>query len=129
MKKILKALKFDANGLVPAVIQDYKTNKVLMVGYMNKDSLTKTIKEKKTCFWSRSRHKYWVKGETSGNFQIVKKIFIDCDGDTLLISVRQVGNAACHKGYNSCFYRQLEKNQCEVIEKRVFNPDDVYRKK
>lgn len=104
-------MKFDEKGLIPAVIQDYKTNEVLMVAYMNKLSLKKTLETKKTHFWSRSRKKLWLKGETSGNFQLVKKIFYDCDGDCLLIKVKQIG-VACHTGNRSCFFRELNiKNQ------------------
>jgi len=102
----LKELKFDKNGLMPAIIQDYKTKAVLMLAYMNKESLKLTIKLGKTCFWSRSRRKFWVKGETSGNFQFVKSISYDCDLDTLLIKVRQIG-VACHTGNRSCFYRKF----------------------
>lgn len=101
-----KDLKLDSNGLIPAIIQDYKTKEVLMLGYMNKDSLKRTIKSGKTCFWSRSRQKYWVKGETSGHFQFVKSICYDCDVDALVIKVRQVG-VACHTGNRSCFYRRI----------------------
>ena len=108
MKKIsLKNLKFDKQGLIPAIIQDYKTGEVLMLAYMNKESLKRTIKLGKTCFWSRSRKRYWVKGETSGHFQFVKQIAYDCDMDTLLIKVRQVGTA-CHTGNRSCFYRRIK---------------------
>lgn len=104
----VKDLKYDKDGLIPAIIQDYKTGEVLMLAYMNKDSLKKTLKIKKTCFWSRSRQKYWVKGETSGNFQIVKAVYYDCDMDTLLIKVRQAGDGvACHTGNRSCFYRKI----------------------
>ncbi len=105
--KRLKDLKFDEEGLIPAIIQDYKTNEVLMVAYMNEKSLKKTIKIKKTCFWSRSRNQFWIKGETSGHFQCVKRITYDCDADALLIKVRQVG-VACHTGNRSCFYRKLK---------------------
>ena len=105
--KSVQELKFDANGLIPAVIQDAKTGAVLMLAYMNAASLKKTIKLKKTCFWSRSRKKYWVKGETSGHFQHVKSIAYDCDRDTLVIKVRQIG-AACHTNKKSCFYRKLK---------------------
>ncbi|MCX5687041.1 MAG: phosphoribosyl-AMP cyclohydrolase [Candidatus Omnitrophica bacterium] len=102
-------LKYDKNGLIPAIIQDYKTGEVLMMAYMNKDSLKKTLKIKKTCFWSRSRQKYWIKGETSGNFQVLKTICYDCDMDTLLIKVRQMGDGvACHTGNRSCFYRKIK---------------------
>ncbi|MDD5281639.1 MAG: phosphoribosyl-AMP cyclohydrolase [Candidatus Omnitrophica bacterium] len=99
-------LKFDKNGLIPAIIQDYKNNQVLMIAYMNKESLRRTLKLGKTCFWSRSRKEYWVKGLTSGHFQFIKSIAYDCDMDALLIKVRQVGKA-CHTGNRSCFYRRL----------------------
>ncbi len=103
-------LKLDDKGLIPAIIQDYKDGAVLMLGYMNPDSLRRTIKSGKTCFWSRSRNKFWVKGETSGHFQIVKSIAYDCDVDALLIKVRQVGDIACHTGKRSCFYRKININ-------------------
>lgn len=110
MKKVsfkLASLKFDKNGLIPAIIQDYKNNDVLMLAYMNKESVRRTLKLGKTCFWSRSRKEYWVKGLTSGHFQFVKSIAYDCDLDALLIKVRQVG-AACHTGNRSCFYRRIK---------------------
>lgn len=100
-------LKFDNNGLIPAIIQDYRTNEILMVAYMNQRSLNRTIKRSLTCFWSRSRKEYWDKGATSGNLQSVRSIFYDCDADCLLIKVRQIG-AACHTGRRSCFYRRLK---------------------
>ncbi|MFH1478177.1 MAG: phosphoribosyl-AMP cyclohydrolase [Candidatus Omnitrophota bacterium] len=103
------SLRFDPNGLIPAIIQDYKNNDVLMLGYMNKDSIKRMLKCGKTCFWSRSRQKYWIKGETSGHFQFVKGIFYDCDKDALLIKVRQAG-VACHTGKRTCFYRRLPKD-------------------
>jgi len=107
MKKFdLSSLKFDKKGLIPAIIQDYKTGKVLMLAYMNKESLRRTLKMKKTCFWSRSRKEYWVKGMTSGHFQFVKSVYYDCDLDALLIKVRQAG-VACHTGNLSCFYRKI----------------------
>ena len=106
--KTLKKLKFDKDGLIPAIIQDSKSKEVLMMAFMNLDSLKQTIKGGKTCFWSRSRQEYWVKGMTSGHFQFVKKISYDCDADTLLIQVRQVG-AACHTHKKSCFYRAITK--------------------
>ncbi len=104
--KKLKELKFDKSGLIPAIVQDYKSGEVLMVAYMNEESLRRTLRLKKTCFWSRSRREFWVKGLTSGNFQFVKGIFYDCDKDALLVKVRQVG-VACHTGNRSCFYRKL----------------------
>ena len=105
--KNLKKLKYDSNGLIPAIIQDHKTKDVLMMAFMNIDSLKQTIKLGKTCFWSRSRQEYWVKGMTSGHFQFVKSIAYDCDCDVLLIKVRQVG-AACHTFKRSCFYRKIK---------------------
>ncbi|MCG2713688.1 MAG: phosphoribosyl-AMP cyclohydrolase [Candidatus Omnitrophica bacterium] len=103
----LSSLKFDKNGLIPAVIQDYKNNEVLMVAYMNKESLRRSLKLGKSCFWSRSRKEYWVKGLTSGHFQFIKSIAYDCDMDALLIKVRQLG-PACHTGNRSCFYRKIK---------------------
>mgnify|MGYP003396002340 CR=1 FL=1 len=102
-----KDLKFDKNGLIPAIIQDYRTQEVLMLAYMNVTSLQRTLKSGKTCFWSRSRKEYWVKGSTSGHYQYIKSVAYDCDSDALLIKVRQVG-AACHTGNKSCFYRKMK---------------------
>jgi len=102
----LSELKFDEKGLIPAIIQDAKSGDVLMVGYMNKESLQMTLDEGRTCFWSRSRQKFWRKGETSGHIQRVKEIYYDCDADALLIKVEQTG-VACHTGEWSCFYRKL----------------------
>ncbi len=110
-------LKFDNNGLIPVIIQDNKDLQVLMLAYMNKESLEKTIVDKKTCFWSRSRKRLWIKGETSENFQIVKDIFIDCDKDALLIKVEQIGNA-CHTGNSTCFYQRLTANRTPNTEHR-----------
>jgi len=104
----MRKLKFDKNGLIPAVAQDYKTGEVLMVAYMNKTSLQKTLKTKKATYYSRSRKKLWVKGETSGNIQKVKEIRIDCDADCILMKIQQVGEGACHTGNRSCFYRKLK---------------------
>lgn len=103
----LNNLKFDKQGLLPAIIQDYKTGEVLMLAYMNRISLRKTLKLGKTCFWSRSRKEYWVKGATSGNYQFVKSVAFDCDMDALLIKVRQLG-VACHTGNRTCFYRKIK---------------------
>ena len=103
----LGSLKFDPQGLIPVIIQDYKDKEVLMLAYMNKESLRRTLKLGKTCFWSRSRKEYWVKGLTSGHFQFVKSVAYDCDLDALLIRVRQVGKA-CHTGNRSCFYRLIK---------------------
>jgi phosphoribosyl-AMP cyclohydrolase len=103
----IKNLKFDVNGLVPAIVQDAGTNQVLMMAYMNEESLALTLENKETYFWSRSRNELWHKGQTSGNIQKVVDILVDCDADTLLILVRPVG-PACHTGETSCFYRSLE---------------------
>lgn len=102
----LKSLKYNKQGLIPAIAQDYKTGEVLMLAYMNKESLRRTIKLGKACYWSRSRKEYWVKGMTSGCCQFVKSIAYDCDMDALLIKVRQAG-VACHTGNRSCFYRRV----------------------
>jgi phosphoribosyl-AMP cyclohydrolase len=124
------SIKFDANGLVPAIIQEQKTGRVLMMAWMNRASLEKTIESGKTHFWSRSRQKFWMKGETSGHTQKVKDIAFDCDGDTLLIQVDQIG-AACHEGYKSCFYRSAGTGNSEikVIEPQLVEPDAVYGRK
>lgn len=105
---MMPELKYNEQGLIPAIIQDMASNDVLMLGYMNKASLEKTIQTGKTCFWSRSRQKFWTKGETSGNFQLVREILYDCDLDTLLIKVEQIGPGACHTGNRTCFYRSIE---------------------
>ena len=102
----LDQLTYNKDGLIPVIAQDYKTNEVLMMAWMNIDSLKKTIKDGKACYWSRSRKTYWVKGETSGHFQHVKEIYYDCDCDVLLMKVDQIG-AACHTNKRSCFYRKI----------------------
>ena len=104
--EILDQVKFDDKGLVTAVVQDWEDGAVLMVAYMNRESLERTITSGKTCYWSRSRQEFWVKGETSGNFQMVKSILVDCDVDCLLVKVEQTG-VACHTGKRSCFYREI----------------------
>lgn len=106
---MIPELKYDDKGLIPTIIQDVENNEVLMLAYMDKTALEKTIKTGKTHFWSRSRQKYWMKGETSGNVQLVKEILYDCDEDTLLIKVKQVGSGACHTGNRTCFYRSIDK--------------------
>ena len=104
---ILSKLKFNAKGLIPAIIQGVQTGDVLMLGWMNKLSIRRTLQTGRTHFWSRSRKKLWLKGETSGNFQEVKEIYYDCDEDALLVKVKQIG-VACHTGHRSCFYRKLK---------------------
>ncbi len=104
-------LTYNDQGLIPAIIQDEKSSEVLMMAYMNKASLEKTIEGGKTCFWSRSRQQFWTKGETSGNVQLVKEILYDCDQDTLLIKVEQIGAGACHTGNRTCFFRKITNNE------------------
>jgi len=128
LEETLKALKYDAAGLIPAVCVDARTRQVLMVAYVNAQSVRETIRTGKTHFWSRSRKKLWMKGESSGHTQEVRAIYTDCDKDALLIEVEQSG-AACHEGYYSCFYRKLnDEGEWEVAAERLFDPDDVYKK-
>ena len=120
-------LKFNEQGLIPAIIQEEGTGRVLMMAWMNADSIKSTLETGKTHFWSRSRQKYWMKGETSGHTQEVKDLAFDCDGDTLLIQVVQHG-AGCHEGYKSCFFRSTrEGGGFEVTEERLVNPDEIYK--
>ena len=123
-------LKYTADGLIPAIIQEQSTGRVLMMAWMNRASLESTIATGKTHFWSRSRQKFWMKGESSGHTQMVKGIAFDCDGDTLLIKVEQVG-AACHEGYKSCFFRSVEGDggSFKLTEERLQEPEQIYGKK
>lgn len=116
-----------SGGLIPAIVQDAETKDVLMLAYMNKDSWEATLQSGKATFWSRSRQKLWLKGESSGNVQVIKNIFIDCDDDTILLQVDQLGGAACHTGHRSCFYRKLAGGDFEIVGEKVFNPEDVYK--
>lgn len=111
-------LRFNSDGLIPAIIQDHENGQVLMMAWMNEESLRRTIESGKCTYWSRSRGSFWLKGESSGHFQNVKRIRVDCDQDCLLIDVEQVG-AACHENYRSCFYRDLEDGQLVVNSERV----------
>ena len=115
------------DGLVPAIIQDAESGKVLMLAYMNEIAWNKTLETGKAWFYSRSRDKQWMKGEESGNVQIVKEVFIDCDNDTVLLKVEQVGKAACHKGYVSCFFRKIN-GEVKIVDEKIFDPDTVYKK-
>lgn len=123
-------LKFTEDGLIPAIIQEASTGRVLMMAWMNRASLESTVKSGKTHFWSRSRKKFWMKGEESGHTQTVKDIAFDCDGDTLLIQVEQVG-AACHEGFKSCFFRSVEGDgsNFKETEARLQRPDEIYGKR
>jgi len=119
----LDSLKYDANGLVTAVVQDHANGEVLMVGHMNREAVRRTLTSGRTCFWSRSRQKFWVKGETSGHFQAVKSVYVDCDKDCLLVKVDQT-DAACHEGYRSCFFREVDSNGVEaVIAEQLTDPN------
>ncbi len=125
--KFIEKLKFNQDGLIPAIVQEEGIGRVLMMAWMNESSLQSTIETGKTHFWSRSRQEYWMKGESSGHTQEVKDLAFDCDGDTLLIQVAQHG-AACHEGYKSCFFRSIrEGGGFEVTEERLVNPDEVYK--
>jgi phosphoribosyl-AMP cyclohydrolase len=124
--QLFDAIKYDENGLVPVIIQDWQNNEVLMVAYMNRESLKTTLETRKTHFWSRSRQQYWMKGESSGHTQEVKEIFIDCDADCILMKVEQKV-AACHTGFRGCFYRKWETGELKVVGEKVFNEEDVYK--
>jgi len=115
-------------GLLPAIVQDFETNEVLMLAYVNRESFDKTVETGKATYWSRSRNALWVKGETSGNLQLVKEIRIDCDSDTVLFKVDQKGGAACHLGYRSCFFRSVEDGETKIVGEKIFDPEDVYGK-
>jgi phosphoribosyl-AMP cyclohydrolase len=127
---ICDQLKFNSDGLLPAIIQDAANGRVLMMAWMNRASLEKTLETGKTHFWSRSRNKFWMKGESSGHVQQVKDIAFDCDGDTLLIQVEQAG-AACHEGYKSCFYRSVaaDGQGVRVTEPQLASPEAIYGRK
>ena len=119
-------MKFDAHGLIPAIVQDETTGEVLMLAYMNEEALAKTLASGSAWFFSRSRGKLWMKGESSGHTQRVSAVLYDCDADTILVKVAQTG-AACHEGYRSCFFRKLKADgSSEVIAPRLFDPEKVY---
>ncbi len=114
------------DGLIPVIAQDYKTNEVLMLAYINPESWDLTLRTGIVHYWSRSRNRLWKKGEESGHVQEVKEIRVDCDNDTLVIKVNQIGGAACHEGYRSCFFRVVEGDSLRIDGEKVFNPDEVY---
>jgi phosphoribosyl-AMP cyclohydrolase len=121
---------FEKLELIPVIAQDFATGDVLMLAYMNRTAWEETLQTGKVCYFSRSRNKLWRKGEESGNVQVVKEIYFDCDADTLLIKVEQIGGAACHEGYRSCFFRRLNAagDAYDVVGERVFDPAVVYHK-
>lgn len=124
----LDDLKYNADSLIPTVAVDHENGEVLMVAYMNKDSLKATLEKGLACYWSRSRQKYWVKGESSGHTQEVKGVYTDCDKDTIVLKVDQKV-AACHLGFRSCFFRKLDENgQWQEVAEKVFDPDQAYSK-
>ncbi len=123
----MKLVDFDkGNGLIPAIAQDAESGEVLMMAYMNETSFQKTIETGKACYFSRSRQQLWTKGETSGHVQQVREIFVDCDRDTILLRVEQIGGAACHTGYRSCFYQKVDQDKLIPVGERVFDPKEVY---
>lgn len=115
-------------GLLPAIAQDWKTGEVLMLAYINEEAWNETLKTGNATYWTRSRQKLWRKGEESGNVQKVKEIYVDCDADTVIFKVEQIGGAACHEGYPSCFFRKYENGELKVVGERVFDPAKVYKK-
>ena len=127
----INTIKFDEKGLIPAIVQDADTNDVVMFAWMNRESFTQTLETGIMTYWSRSRQKLWVKGETSGNIQHVREVYIDCDADCLLFKVEPKGlGAACHMGYRSCFYRKvaMPEGSFTTVGEKVFDPEDVYKK-
>ena len=117
------------DGILPAIVQDYRTGKVLMLAYINKASWEKTLKTGEAHYWSRSRQELWHKGGTSGHVQKIKEIFADCDSDTVLFKVEQVGGAACHTGYETCFHRKVDRDgNVTVASEKIFDPEKVYKK-
>ena len=125
----MTTLNFDkAGGLVSAIAQDAATGEVLMIAWMNQEAFEETVRTGRAVYFSRSRNKLWRKGEESGHVQEVKELFIDCDADAVLLKVNQLGGAACHEGYKSCFFRRVDKDQLTVVGQRVFDPKEVYKK-
>jgi phosphoribosyl-AMP cyclohydrolase len=123
----LDEIKWDASGLVPVIAQDYKTDKVLMVAWMNREALQLTSATKQAVYWSRSRNKLWRKGEESGHAQKIHEIRVDCDEDVILLSVEQIGGIACHTGRCSCFFKKLENGNWKTVEPVIKNPEDIYK--
>lgn len=128
-KDLLKSIKWNDANLLPVVVQDYQSNKVLMMAWMDEIALIKSIKTKKAHYFSRSRNRLWLKGETSGHFQLIKQIQLDCDGDTLLLKVEQIDHIACHTGRESCFYNTLIDNQWLITEPVIKSPEKIYQPK
>jgi phosphoribosyl-AMP cyclohydrolase len=121
--------KKGVNGLLPAIVQEYQSGEVLMLAYINRESWERTLRTGRAHFWSRSRKTIWLKGESSGHVQIIHDILVDCDNDTVVFKVKQVGGAACHTGYRSCFYRRVDGRELQIIGEKLFDPEKVYGKK
>ncbi len=122
-------IDFDkSGGLVPAIAQDAATGEVLMLAWMNREAYEETLRTGRACYYSRSRNRLWRKGEESGHVQEVRDVYLDCDADTVLLKVHQVGGAACHEGYRSCFFRRVQGDGLQVVGERVFDPKTVYKK-
>ncbi len=128
-QEIMDKLNFaKGDGLLPAIVQDHQSGEVLMLAYINEESWLKTLETGKAHYWSRSRQKLWLKGESSGHVQMIQEIMVDCDEDTVVFKVEQIGGAACHKGYASCFFRKVEGDSFAVKGRLVFDPQEVYKK-
>jgi phosphoribosyl-AMP cyclohydrolase len=122
-------IDFDkSGGLIPAIAQDADTGTVLMLAWMNREAYEETVRTRRAVYFSRSRNRLWRKGEESGNVQEVREIYLDCDADTILLKVHQIGGAACHEGYQSCFFRRVEGERLTIVAEKVFDPQDVYKK-
>ena len=119
-------INFNEVGLIPAIAQDYETNEILMVAWMNKEAFELTLEKKQAVYFSRSRNKLWFKGEESGNMQIVKDVYTDCDNDVILLKVQQVGGIACHTGRESCFFQKIDGEKIEVTKPVIKNPKEIY---
>ena len=127
----INTIKFDEKGLIPAIVQDVNTGEVLMFAWMNRESFKRTLKNGVMTYWSRSRQKLWVKGETSGNIQEVREVYIDCDADCLLFKIEPKGvGAACHEGYRSCFFRSVNMSDGKfaIVGEKLFEPEEIYNK-
>ena len=124
---LLRQIKWDTDGLVPAIAQEHDSGKVLMVAWMNREALAATIAEGRAVYYSRSRKKLWRKGEESGHVQKLKELRLDCDGDVVLMQVEQIGGIACHTGRHNCFYRRLEQDEWREVDPVLKNPNEIYR--
>ena len=131
MTNWIENIRWNVDGLLPVIVQEVGTAKIIMFAWMNRETLEESIKQKKAIYWSRSRNQVWIKGESTGYYQYIEDIFLDCDNDSLLIKVIQEGGIACHTGRKSCFYNRInmETNQIEINEKVVKDPKEIYKDK